>query len=143
MYNCILQICRSSVIREERRNESRVTCMAGIKLFRRERGALSVAASSAFMWALMLGHLHIPRELGPRFSIRSFPCCKKSQYNQSVNSLLLDFRIGSCSHLLPAANFCARRMFCLLFHQHAANTTRNKKAKSTPKAIPIFAATDK
>jgi hypothetical protein len=46
-------------------------------------------------------------------------------------------------HFLPAANFWARRMFCRLFHQHAAKTTRKRIAKSTPKAMPILAATDR
>jgi hypothetical protein len=41
--------------------------------------AFIVAAPSTFMCALMLGHLHIPGELGPRFRIRSFPCCNEDQ----------------------------------------------------------------
>lgn len=53
------------------------------------------------------------------------------------------FSLDSCLHFLPAANLLARRMFWRLFHQHAANTTRNRIAKSTPKAMPIFAATDR
>ena len=109
--------------------------------------AFMAGAPRTFMRAVMLAHLHISCKVGPRFSIRSFPCYKKGKYTQSIISkqiCTLCIEISKIYYsFLPAANFWPRIMFCLLFHQHAANTTRNRKATSTPKAMPIFAATDK
>lgn len=54
------------------------------------------------------------------------------------NIIIVSFNLAS-----PAANFWARRMFCLRFHQQVMKTSTNKRANSEPNAMPILAPTDK